>query len=378
MRNALAAVRALFIAFAWVAAGAAHAQPRFEVLGDFWPAGVSDDGNVVAGTWVDPSLDRGQVMSIWTPAGGLRTAGFVPESEHTSARAISGDGATIVGVDYNVSPLYWTAAGGIARLSSDGGGVLGYPGGTSRDGSVITGRFVGGPPARWTTAGGAAALPMPDGWVDGHGNAVSADGSVVAGALFDAPGHRRAFRWTHAGGTQLLEHAPAIRGSEALAVSDDGATVVGWSYDAADGDHAFRWTAAGGFQLLGHLGDPGEPTAAISSRANDVTADGAVVVGAESFGPLLGEGGAFIWDEARGMRSLEAVLANDYGLDMTGWTLWSADGITPDGVTIIGSGSHPQFGDSVAWRVVLPEPAAGATLVAFCCAALRRRRRAAA
>src|SRR4051794_14943740 len=101
---------AAVIAMVSASARPVGAAPSFEVLGRFWPAGVSDDGNVVAGTWNDPALNRGQVMSLWTPAGGLRTAGFVPESEHTSAHAISGDGSTILGVDYNATMLTWTAA----------------------------------------------------------------------------------------------------------------------------------------------------------------------------------------------------------------------------------------------------------------------------
>ena len=50
MRNAPAVARALVAGLVVCVAGAANAQPRFEVLGNFSPAGVSDDGNAVAGT----------------------------------------------------------------------------------------------------------------------------------------------------------------------------------------------------------------------------------------------------------------------------------------------------------------------------------------
>ncbi len=30
---------------------------------------------------------------------------------------------------------------------------------------------------------------------------------------------------------------------------------------------------------------------------------------------------AFIWNSSQGMRSLKQVLTNDYGLNLTGWTL---------------------------------------------------------
>ena len=351
------------------------AAASFEVLGRFWPAGVSDDGTVIAGTGSDPAAP-GQVMVLWTPAGGLRTAGWSQGHEHTSAHAISGDGSTILGVDYNANMLVWTAAAGIQYPP----GTNNSPGGVNRDGSVLVGGHVGGKPFRWTAAGGAVSLPTPDGWADngadGRANAVSADGSVVAGTLFNAPGNRRAFRWTPADGTTLLDLPANIVGSDATAISADGSTVVGWSFDAGSIDHSFRWTAAGGFQLLGHLpGFPTEPALSHTSRPTGVTADGSVVVGADSFGPALGNSGAYIWDAVHGTRSLKAVLTTEYGVDLTGWTLWAADGITPDGMTIVGKGSHPQHGETVAWRVVLPEPGAGAVLAALSGLALCRRRR---
>ena len=349
------------------------AGASFEVLGNFGPAGVSDDGNAVAGTGHDPAAP-GQVLVLWTPTGGLRTAGWSDGHEHTSAHAISGDGTTILGVDYNANMLVWTAAGGIQYPA----GTNGYPGGINRDGSVIVGGHVGGRPFRWTAAGGAVSLPTPPGWADngadGRAHTVSADGSVVAGTLFNAPGDRRAFRWTGAGGTALLDQPAGVVGSDATAISADGSTVVGWAYGPSDDEQAFRWTEAGGMQLLGHLpGFPGGPGSANTNAPRGVTADGSVIVGVEWFSAASGN--AFIWDAAHGMRDLKAVLESEYGLNLTGWTLWSADGITPDGTTIIGTGSHPQFGQGVAWRVTLPEPGAATLFVLGGATLLLRRRR---
>ncbi|WP_271949845.1 PEP-CTERM sorting domain-containing protein [Microcystis aeruginosa] len=42
------------------------------------------------------------------------------------------------------------------------------------------------------------------------------------------------------------------------------------------------------------------------------------------------------------------VLTNDYGLDLTGWTLSSASAISADGLTIVGSGINPS-GVSEGW-----------------------------
>ena len=61
------------------------------------------------------------------------------------------------------------------------------------------------------------------------------------------------------------------------------------------------------------------------------------------------------------MRSLQDVLVNDYGLDLTGWTLARAQGISDDGLVIAGYGTNPS-GYTEGWVVYLgsgepiPEP----------------------
>jgi len=49
---------------------------------------------------------------------------------------------------------------------------------------------------------------------------------------------------------------------------------------------------------------------------------------------------AFIWDRDNGMRDLKQVLENDYGLDLTGWVLTNAYGISDDGTIISGTGLY--------------------------------------
>ena len=56
------------------------------------------------------------------------------------------------------------------------------------------------------------------------------------------------------------------------------------------------------------------------------------------------------------MRLLQDVLENDYGLDLTGWTLYEAFDITPNGQTILGRGLNPD-GVLEAYLVSIPEPA---------------------
>ncbi len=56
------------------------------------------------------------------------------------------------------------------------------------------------------------------------------------------------------------------------------------------------------------------------------------------------------------MRSLHDMLTDDFGLDLTGWTLSEAWNISDDGLTIVGYGNNPD-GYTEAWIATVPEPA---------------------
>jgi len=263
------------------------------------PAGVP----VVVG---GADTGSGTVAFRWTEAGGLVGLGSLTGgADDSSARAISADGGTVVG---------WAKA---SSLHSEA--------------------------FRWTEASGMVGLGhlYPD---DGHpstANAVSADGSAVAGSSASPDGWQ-AFRWTE--GTGMVGLGDLAGGdfwSEALAVSADGSVVVGWS-ESDSGREAFRWTEAEGMQAIGD---------GFRSAANGASADGSVIVGG-SEGVL---GGAFIWTEDVGAQSLQHVLVDDVGLDLTGWTLESATAISPDGLVIVGNGVNPD-GSREAWVATIPEP----------------------
>jgi uncharacterized membrane protein len=88
------------------------------------------------------------------------------------------------------------------------------------------------------------------------------------------------------------------------------------------------------------------------SLAYSVSGDGKTVVG-YSRNDL--ERTAFMWDEDHGMRSVQSVLENEFGLDLTGWHLASALDVSQDGRTIVGWGYNPD-GYQEAWVAVIPEP----------------------
>ncbi|MFM7907659.1 MAG: PEP-CTERM sorting domain-containing protein, partial [Microcystis sp.] len=98
---------------------------------------------------------------------------------------------------------------------------------------------------------------------------------------------------------------------------------------------AFRWTQQTGMVGLGHL-----PSVDFRffSLASGVSGDGSVVVG---YSESANGDEAFIWNSTQGMRSLQQVLTNDYGLDLTGWFLDRANAISADGLTVVGFGTNP-------------------------------------
>jgi uncharacterized membrane protein len=113
------------------------------------------------------------------------------------------------------------------------------------------------------------------------------------------------------------------------------------------------------------------PGSIFNSNACAASDGGAVVVG---YGYSVAAKEAFIWDESNGMRNLKSVLQTEYGLDLTGWTLVEAYGISADGRTIAGHGNHNGVGE--AWVVTIPEPAGLAAIgIAFVACASGRKRR---
>ena len=274
----------------------------------------------------------------------------------SSARAVSADGSVVVGYSSSASGVEafrWTSGSGMVGLGDlPGGSFWSEAYGVSADGSVVVGfsdSASGVEAFRWTSGGGMVGLgDLPGPLFRSGAYGVSADGSVIVGESFSASGIE-AFRWTSGGGMVGLGDLPGgIFDSVAYAVSGDGSVVVGQGVSAS-GDEAFRWKSTGGMVGLGDF-----PGGTFRSRAYGVSADGSVVVGYGEidFGTSLR---AFIWDALDGMRNLQDVLVNDYGLDLTGWTLRRAAGVSPDGLTIVGYGVNPSS-DTEAWIATL-EPA---------------------
>jgi len=361
------------------------AAASFQGLGDL-PGGItssnafalSADGLVVAGSSWSTS---GNEAFRWTSGGGMVGLGDLPGGGFSSnVTAVSADGSVMVGRSESGSgpeAFRWTAGGMVGLGDLAGSSFASSANGVSADGSVVVGTgssSLGASEAfTWISGGGMVGLgDLSSGPFKSDGTDISADGLVVVGQstieIFpnDPPEtfRSRAFRWTQADGmVDLGSPAPGLH-TLAQAVSADGSVIVGNTYDGLGLTMPFRWTEGSGIVLLDEpLG--GDDLA----RPIDVSANGLAIVG-QTFtnnGPE-----AVLWDHTNSVRYLQDILVNDLGLDLTGWTLASANAISDDGLTIVGWGTNPN-GDEEAFIATLPEPGTVA-LIALGLPALIRRR----
>ncbi len=347
------------------AAAACWAQPGvwFVGLGDL-PGGdtysaattVSASGEFVAGC---SSGAAGFEAFVWSPLGGMRRLGDLPGGEFDScAFGVANDGRTVVGEASGPGgglAFRWTLRGGMSVLPFLSSGVDGptLAFGVTPDGGVIVGEFepvTGQTTAfRWTPTTMTALGDLPGGADSSTARAVSADGLTVVGWSGSTLG-TEAFLWREPaaavdGGMIGLGELPGGKsGSSAWGVSPEGGVVVGASISDVADPEAFRWSAS--TRMLG-LGDL--PGGLADSLAHGASQSGHVIVGRGSTD--LGVA-AFVWTPAAGMRSLRDVLVNVHGLKLAGWQLTIAYGVSADGRTIVGLGTHN--GAPEAWIARIP------------------------
>ncbi len=305
---------------------------------------------------------RPTLATLWKKSGDVVSLGSLLGDFASNAYGVSINGSAVVGRIHSSSKLealLWTASEGIVSLGclqnvNDPNGLetssVAYD--ISADGTLVVGAISsqsGKEPFLWTKLDGIQTFGnLSGGYSWGEARGVSADGSVIVGFSSSASGVE-AFRWTKIDGMVGLGDLPGGKfRSEAYGVSSDGSVVVGWSHSQSGGE-AFRWTASDGMQGLGDL-----PGGNFQSWAYDVSGDGSIIVGF-SVSALNSDGSeAFIWDVNNGMRSLKNVLANDYDLDMSGWRLEKATGISDDGMTVVGEGLNPR-GIPKGWVATFPD-----------------------
>ena len=361
-----------------VSAPVAHgATPSFQGLGTpphgytagSWCYGVSPDGQVAVGMFklvYDPYTEE---AFMWTRAGGMVALGDIPGGGFGSrAYGVSGAGGVVVGNGLYGNPsegeyhaFRWTLLEGCVDLGDlAGGSGQSVANDLSADGSVVVG-FADAPMReafRWTAQDGMVSLgDLPGGITHSTAYGISPDGSAIVGVGASGQSGEEAFRWTEQGGMSGLGflNKGTNKHSVAWNTSVQGETVVGYAVyriNSNDYREAFVWTESTGMVGLGFL--TASPGYVPTSEARAVSDDGSVIVG---YGlTMTGDRDPFIWDAAHGMRPLKDVLVNDCGLNLTGWNLEMATGVSANGMTIVGTGYNPD-GQLEGWIARVPEPA---------------------
>lgn len=345
------------LALALAVSPAAHAQPLFQGIG-FLPGGgqsiaasISRDGAFVGGT-AESASGRSKAVRWNMKNGKLKSFGIHRGYTGSAIAAISAGGKVMVGAAYDMSAGTMEAVKWNGRKNK----AMGYlPGGffsraddVSEDGSVIIGTSTmpeGFRAYRWTKKQGMVNLGDLGGSHFSVAWGVSADGKIVVGVTSTPETDENAFRWTPEKGMVALRNPAGSDGSRAYRVSADGNVAVG-NCTAGGLFQACRWIGEQAVQELGTLAGY-DNTFLTSTSGDGSTAIGmAYSLDPETHGIKIQT--AVIWDEVHGLRAMKDALAEDYGLDTSGWTLQRANGISADGKVIVGYGTNPT-GKTEGW-----------------------------
>jgi uncharacterized membrane protein len=359
------------------------AAPESPVDSGTHAAGISADGSIVAGNDDAPVLSSNIV--VWVN-GVPRT---IVVNQPTTARpiprgfsvdSISGNGLTITGHenDSDHRSMIWTQATGAVYFPNPTAGnlinfdtyvnsngtyfaVSGRPNPTLPDGSTNPLSLATPDKAyRYSSAGGYENLGNFGATWNMRAAGISGDGGTIAGNAFDkAPGlfpndeqyRQAAFRWTTSAGLSRLFDLSAspqsgrIPGiSEANGISRDGSTIVGASRGNDGFVQAVYWRPDG-IHALGFLPGAALPTATLldsngSTHALAANADGSIIVG-RSIGnfTLSAPDLAWRWTATSGMQDLN-VIARNASINLNGFTLIDAVGISDNGQFITGNASN--------------------------------------
>ncbi len=355
-------------AFAALAAAAfGGSSTTFEPLADH-PDGrlasrawdVSADGSVIVGRF---KLGDELGAAMWVNGSPVGLGDLSAGMEMSTAHCVSDDGNVIAGIGHNGAA--WEAFRWQSNVMTPLGLLSGYSwlstvNGMSADGNVLVGHgYATTPPIT-----DAAALVWEDGdpvselldFPDGVQGAsaqgvVDLDGDYIVVGLGRTVASltQQACYWDSSGTRVQLTNLPGD-GSPHSAVIEGTEVggeliLVGYSSSGAvngtNRSEACRWIN-GVPQSLGDL-----PGGIANANSYDIDASGRTVVG---IGTTAIGNEAFIWRESMGIQNLRTWLEATYGIDLTGWVLQNATGVSADGMTLVGYGIDP-MGDERAWVV---------------------------
>ncbi|MBX3403192.1 MAG: hypothetical protein KF699_07255 [Phycisphaeraceae bacterium] len=351
--------------------------------------------------------------------------GHLNPADRTNATGISADGNYVIGFSEAggapaQTPLRWSISGAasLQQLPFPAGWSAALPTDVSADGHTVVGwrqQLLEFPPFRWIQGVGSTALTTPAAWTQVRGRSVSADGSTAAGWAAVSGLGTRVVRWV---GNSPGETIPLPAGyNYSIGGAFDGTgRIYGTARQTNNTYHLVRWVgdamenltplpvsgnmlpapvhvSADGSVIAGQTGDftvspiredgwvwsladgmtvlpllPGMYTSAIT----DISADGRMVLGM-NYATSSTIQAPFIWTRDRGTIPLSQFLSES-GVDLTGWSLLNANGISADGTKIVGTGIGSS-GRIQAFVAIIPSPATTLPVMTAVLLATSRRRR---
>lgn len=231
------------------ATAACRAQATFELLGTLPGFSRSDgtqisgDGAVIAGVSFNLESAFQTRAFIWRATTGVREIPRLPGTDRNQPVGLSLSGAELIGV-CQTRGYYWTAADGVFELIAPGASAN-APEALSGDGGTVVG-LASGTRYRWTPGGGFQMFPPPPDDRSFGIPRISDDGSMIVGPV---AGHSpyRVYVMTPAG----LEYLPDLGGplgSALMWMSSEG-VVFGRSHSMSDRMPTVRWQS-GTVELL--------------------------------------------------------------------------------------------------------------------------------
>ena len=333
---------------------------------------VSADGSVVVGYTTQSGR---RIPFRWSQSSGAMTLGYLhaPNNPNSEAKGVSDNGVYTVGTE--------SLTVGFGNPTS-----VGFrwtpPGSTQGFGSPIAWRYTGinavsdnnvavgyvpshlSPSERIEATTWTGNQQLLLGFMEpvnpnasSEAKSVTPDGSVVVGWGSSTTG-QRAFRWTQQTGMVPMELLPGHNANDATDISADGSVIVGTT-STSGRRNIFRWTETTGMVDLGRL-----PNTFVCDNLR-ASGDGSIIVGNCDGRPL-------IWTETLGLRLLRPTLETYYGIDMSGWVIWTIGDVSSDGNYLVGFGNNNGVPD--AFRIRIPEPGVLSMLILVSPLAIRFRR----